>query len=197
MLDAKFPPYTPGSRRLYEYELAGEQPQLLAEVRRTLDSLATSSPARVAKGSLTEDQAKATMFLWLSIANDLEAAQAWHAEFRSLPSGCDLPNWSVAERIKARGDGFTWKQKVEALRGAIEHRRTSQESDVGKGRLTADQAKEQLERLEAVHDLYWLQGFAFDGTRNELIELAATLMDAAIEMTGAATAKQLGGGIAA
>jgi hypothetical protein len=38
---------------------------------------------------------------------------------------------------------------------------------VAKGQLTAD-AKAQLERLEAVHDLYWRQGFAFDGTRDEL-----------------------------
>jgi hypothetical protein len=193
MLSADFATYACGSRRLLDFTEANEQLLLLVEVRRTMDALAAAAPARIAKGSLTEeDQSKAELFLWLAIANDLEAGEAWLAEYRTLPSGCDLPRWSVADRIKARGDGYSWTAKVEALRTEIRRRREIYAGDVDKGRLTADQAQQQLERLEAVHDLYWRQGYAFDGTRDELRAYSAIILDHDVAEQGAAKVQSCG-----
>jgi hypothetical protein len=44
MLDARFPTYTPGSRRLAEFELAGDHQQLVDEIDRTGRNL--PQPAR-------------------------------------------------------------------------------------------------------------------------------------------------------
>jgi hypothetical protein len=76
------------------------------------------------------------------------------------------------------------------LRREIEHRRNSQEAEIAKGRLTAADAKAQLERLEAVHDLYWRQGFAFDGSRDELRAMTGPILDFDVEQQGAANTQR-------
>lgn len=171
-VDPAFLCYAAGSRHLADVDDAEQ----LAEVKRTLDALAAAQPAAVARGLATEEQSKTVLFLWLAIANDLEAAEAWAAEYRAQPSGCDLPHWSVADRVAARGDGFTWAVKVEAVQRELANRRSTYPALVDKGQLTADVARAQLERLEAVHAQYLLQGFAFDGSEAELRELADTMM---------------------
>jgi hypothetical protein len=65
--------YSPGAQRLYWFEGTGQTPLLAGEVRRTLDAIAASAPARIDKGSLTRDEAAQLANLWLAIAEDLEA----------------------------------------------------------------------------------------------------------------------------
>jgi hypothetical protein len=174
--------YTPGVRRLYHFEFHDEQDQLAGEVRRTLDSLAAAAPGRIAKGQLTEEDAVAQAAVWLSIARDLEEMLRWAAE------GHAGAGWTLSDRLgEFRAEtGISWTAKVEAMRREIMARRYGYPAEVEKGRLTRDQAKAQLERLEAVHDLYWRHGFAFDGTRAELLELGEVVIAQNLSMEKAA-----------
>lgn len=176
MLDATFPPYSPGSRRWYEFADAGEEHLLAREVGRTLEAAAASAPARQAKGALTREEADRIALLWLAISEDLEAQH-------SPPV-----TRTLAERLAQLRDkhGVAWSAKVEALRGEIALRRAGYPALVAKGQLTAEQAKQQIERLEAVHDLYWRQGFAFDGAREDLRAMTGPILDQDVEQQGAA-----------
>lgn len=165
--------YTPGARRLYAFEFHGEEALLIAEIRRTLDALAAAAPARVAKGQVSEAEARQHAGLWLAIAVDLEAQDRWLAE------GSGRSGWSLSEKLRElhKLNHVGWPDKIAMLRNEITARRQGYPADVAKGRLTADQAKAQLERIEAVHDLYWRHGFAFSGTREELRELGEVVAD--------------------
>jgi hypothetical protein len=163
-MDRNFQLYTPGVRRLYHFEFHRDQALLTAEIRRTAEAIAAAAPAKIAKGTATAEEADAWAGLWAAIAEDYAAQDAW------LAAGAGTSGWSLAEKLRElrRGNGWTWITKVEALRREIEARRTAYPADVAKGRLTREQAKAQLEALEAVHDCYWRHGYAFDGTRDEL-----------------------------
>jgi hypothetical protein len=162
--------YTPGARRLYTFEAHGETSLLAHEVRRTLDGIAASAPARIEKGALTREEALELAGLWLAIAEDLERGPATLTDKPACSCGC-LHEHQVAP------NGVRWQHKVGALRAEISARRRGYPAEVDKGRLTMDEAKQQLERLEAVHDLYWRHGFAFDGTLAELRELSVAVLD--------------------
>lgn len=182
MLEPGFQIYTPGVRRLYHFEFHRDEHLLAGEVRRTLDELNATVPGRVDKGQLTLPEAKAQATLWLTVAEDLEALVRWLAE------GAGRAGWSLAEKLRElrAANGVAWEAKVAALRTEIEARRVGYPSLVAKGMLTRDQAKAQLERLEAVHDLFWRHGFGFDGTRAELAELAEVTQTASVAQFGAA-----------
>lgn len=184
MLDPRFPPYSPGSRRLYDFEEAGEHSLLTAEVRRTIGALDAASAGRIAKGQLTGAEAARLARCWGAIAAELEAEDAWFAE-RARGA---VPRQTLLDRLrKLRLEhGVAWADKVAALRRELEARRTGYEALVAKGQLTADQARQQLERLEAVHDLYWRHGYAFDGSRDELRAIGAKILDADLEQQGIA-----------
>lgn len=160
--------YTPGARRLYSFEGHGEQALLAAEVRRTLDAIAAALPARIDRGALTREEGAALTALWLAIAEDLEALDPRHRGPGTIADRC--------RELRAR-NGIAWSAKVAALRAEILRRRANNPADVDRGRLTADEAKRQLERLEAVHDLYWRHGYAFDGSRDELRAMTGPVLD--------------------
>lgn len=164
MVDARFPPYAPGSRCYYDFLDAGETGLLAAEVRRTLEALAASAPARVAKGQLSAAEAGDEAALWLAVALDLEQG----------PKNIARHDGILAE---FQATAPRWEAKVDGLRKEIEARRNGYEAAIAKGQLTAGQAKAQLERLEAVHDLYWRQGFAFDGARDELRAIGDAILE--------------------
>lgn len=165
--------YTPGARRLYHFEFHSDQALLSAEIRRVLDGLAAAAPTRIAKGQISDAEAKQQVVLWLSIAEDLEAMDRWIAE------GSGRSGWSLSEKLRELRavNHVDWPDKIAVLRNEITARRIGYPADVAKGRLTSDQAKAQLERIEAVHDLYWRHGFAFSGTREELRELGEVVAD--------------------
>lgn len=182
MLDPDFPLYTAGVRRLYHFEFHRDQHLLTAEVRRTLDAYAAAAPARIAKGQLTDREARAQAATWLAMDADLQAQDRWMRE------GAGASHWSLADKLRelrAAGD-VSWEAKVAELRREIELRRAGYPEEVKKGRLTRDQAKAQLERIEAVHDLFWRHGYGFDGTREELRELADVVQSASVAQFGAA-----------
>jgi hypothetical protein len=182
MLEAFHPLYTPGAKRLYSFEARNEAALLSAEVRRTLDAFAAAAQARIARGQLTEGEAKAQAGLWLAIAEDLEA---WTA---GAPPWLREPERSIAAELRTlqAKNGVRWTHKVATLRREVLARRDGYEREIGKGLLTPDQAKRQLERLEAVHDLYWRHAFAFDGSIDELRALGEMVTDQAIARYGPA-----------
>jgi hypothetical protein len=155
--------YTPGARRLYTFEARGDQHLLTAEARRTLDAIAAAAPALIEKNRLTRDEAAQQAALWLAIAENLEALAATQVDLR-------------CRELRAR-NGIAWSAKVRELRREIEARRGGYPAEISKGRLTTDQAQQQLERLEAVHDLYWRHGYAFDGSRDELRAMTGPVLD--------------------
>jgi hypothetical protein len=179
MLDARFPPYSPGSRRLYDFEDAGELGLLTSELRRSLDALAAAAPARIGKGQISEAEATRLAATWLAIAEDLEAQDAWLAmRARGVASRQTLLERLAELRSRT---GVAWAAKVAALRRELEARRAGYPAMIDKGTVTRDQAAQQLERLEAVHDLYWRHGFAFDGERAELRSMTDAILDADLE----------------
>lgn len=178
MLNPRFPPYSPGSRRLWEFYEAGDEQLLADEVRRTREA----SDAKVAKGQRTPAEAA----VWAAIATDVDlhaAAARLGDQYRPLPTIAD-----ELARFRAE-NGIAWEAKVAELRREIELRRSTYPGDVEVGRLAPDQARAQLERLEAVHDCYWLQGYAFDGTRDDLRAMSDGILDYAVELQGAALVK--------
>lgn len=184
MLDPTFPCYTPGSRRLCDFEGAGDQALLTAEVRRSVPPIVSAADNRVAKGQQTPEEADRLAAIWRAIAADLEALDAWRADrWRGSTPYATVPERLALSRAENLG---AWSDKVAALRREIEARRANYPALVAKGSLTRDQAHAQLERLEAVHDLYWRHGFAFDGTRDELRAHSEAVTDADVARMGAA-----------
>jgi hypothetical protein len=171
MLDPRFDCYTRSSRRLYEFDDAGELHLLTAEIRRMLDGLAADAPARIAKGTMSREQGEAVIFLWLAICEDL-AAQSVKSVERQMDG-------TIAERLAElrRKNNVAWSDKITAMRGEIETRRAGYPTLVNTGRLTSEAAQRQLERIEAVHDLYWRQGYAFDGSKDELRAMTDGILD--------------------
>jgi hypothetical protein len=187
MLDARFPTYSSGSRRLYDFEELGEQQLLTDEVRRTIGELDRVTSTRISKGQMTSAEAVELERAWSAIAADLEAQDQWQLErARSVPA------WTLAARLAElrRGNGVAWEEKVAALRRQLEHRRSNYPDDVAKGRLDATSSRAQLERLEAAHDLYWRQGFAFDGKLEELRAMSSAILDYDVEQQGAASVRK-------
>jgi hypothetical protein len=177
MLDS-FTCYAPGSRRLSDIMEAGELRLLTAEAVRTLDALEAAMAARIDKGQLTRDQAQCAAAIWRAIAADLAVEDEWLAERQHRE-----PAWTIDARLVElrRRNGAAWADKVDALRRKIEARRGAYPTDVDKGRLTRDAAQQQLERLEAVHDLYWRLGYAFDGSKDELRAMSGPILDTYLE----------------
>jgi hypothetical protein len=172
-LDPNFPLYTPGARRLYHFEQHEDQALLTTELKRTHEALAATLMAKIDKGQLTEEEAAALAGPRLAIIADLEAQDAW------LAAGGGASGWSLAEKLRElhRENRVTWATKVGELRREIEGRRIAYPAMVEKGTLTQDQAKQQLDAVEAVHDLYWRLGYAFDGTREELRAYGEVILD--------------------
>jgi hypothetical protein len=182
MPDPRFTCYAPGSRRLYEYE-DGEQRMLTTEISRTCAALEVAAEGRVAKGQITRDQARLAAAIWRAIADDLAVQDLWLAERNSRE-----PAWTIGARLVMlrQQNEVAWADKVAAARHELETRRAGYPDDVAKGRLTADAAKRQLERLEAVHDLYWRLGYAFDGSKDELRAMSRPILDTYLEQAALA-----------
>lgn len=184
MLDATFPAYSPGSRRLYEFEAAEEEHLLAVEIERTATAFGAAADAKIHKGLATEEERDRGRQLWFAIGVDLGCFIAFNRQNRA---GANPRPVDEMRAEKYRGLPVSWEAKVVALRRELEARRSAYPGQVEKGQLTRDQAQQQLERLEAVHGLYWRHGFAFDGTRDELRALSTAILDHDVEQQGAAT----------
>lgn len=145
MLKYDFPLYSDQSRTLLE--LDGRD--LIAEVERSATAHRAAAPGRIARGAMTEEEAERIGLVLDAIAADLEAYRAWKL-------------WDPPLDQQIRRGAFSWEDKLHVLRREIHFRRSYDADRVARGRITAAAAREQLERLEAVHVLYWrdwLPGF--------------------------------------
>jgi hypothetical protein len=167
MLDPLFPLYSDGSHGYHMFLEAGELGLLTDEVRRTIAELDRTAAARVGKGQSTAGEALELARPWAAILEDLAEGP------RNIAGHTGI----LAEFQVNPNNGVRWEAKVAALRKEIEARRSGYAALVAKGQLTGGQAKQQLERLEAVHDLYWHQGFAFDGARDELRAIGDAILE--------------------
>jgi predicted DCC family thiol-disulfide oxidoreductase YuxK len=159
MLDFGFRCYSPDSRKLHEFMERGETQLLGAEIERTATAFAAAAEGRIAKGLLTEGEARRAQATLAAIAADLAAERTWIA---SVAAGVVPPSLSDQLAEMARQSRIRWPDKVMALRQLIEARRRDGPAEVRKGRLTDAEARAQLERIEAVHAQYWLLGFAWE-----------------------------------
>lgn len=175
LLSYDFAPYSPRSRHWIDFAEAEQQHLLAQELERTGAAFTAAAEAKVSKGGMTPDEAKQGRLLWFSIGIDLGYLIAAD---RQAAAGIVPEPIAAALARNARDTGFTWADKVRAMRDELEHRRSTYPADVDKGRLAPEHARQQLERLEAVHYLYWHLGFAFDGDRDAVRAHANALADA-------------------
>jgi hypothetical protein len=128
-----------------------------------VDALEAAAPARIAKGQLTDAEPRAGG-LWRRSPRTSRRRTAGPPKAPATAAGRSPTSCASS----APPNGVAWTDKVARCGARSSPAATGYPADVAKGRLTRDQAKQQLERLEAVHDLYWRHGYAFDGTRDEL-----------------------------
>lgn len=161
-------------RRLIDFEETGATGELGIAIQREIAVHAAAAPARIDRGTVTRDDAKAHHYLLEAIAADLHVRaqraflwSQWLVDHRlDVPPPLDQLLAEQAEKIEPR----PWAAKVATLRTVIEARSRSFDDDVAKGRATHALARAQLDALEALHALYWCDGFAWDGTTDELRE---------------------------
>lgn len=135
--------------------------RLVDELLREINMRRTVYPRRVAKHQM--DQADAD--------NEIEMMAAIHADIESM---IFLDQWDRSRsqdawiawrdhqaRANARIAPFGWAALVACLRREITSRRRLYPKSIEKGQLSAIDARHQLERLEAVHCLYWVGGRHF------------------------------------
>jgi hypothetical protein len=132
---------SPGHPGVYAFD----DRDMLAELDRELDARRRTYPGRIAKGGMTPAEAEREIAVMADLREDLAAVLAWRL---AGPNGC-LP----LPRANAR---FGHEDKLHVLRREIHMRRTFYPQWVGKGRLSANAARAQLHRLEAVQARYWL-----------------------------------------
>lgn len=168
MLDYNFPSYSPGSREAIDFlEADCEHPAfdapdgqrcLEAEARRTAEAIRAAAPGRIQRGGQTPEEAARLEAIFTAIAADLAAERVHRAACRAHFQGGGAPD--AMPLLAAQGDdGFSWEDKLHALRREIHFRRKYDADHVAKGRLTAAAAREQLERLEAIQHKYWWDMF--------------------------------------
>lgn len=153
-LDPRWPCLSPESADPHSVPLAAQE----AELSRELDQRRHAYPRRVEKRMLSQYDADRRIDLLHAIHDDI----AWLAQFARWSAGTE-PRFShdmtrhrdAAEAAIAR---FRWSELVAELRREIDMRRKYYPAWVRKGSLDAPRARLQLERIEAVHFLYWVHG---------------------------------------
>ena len=144
-----FPLASPGSRPPADVFLL----KRLAEARRELDDRRRFYPQQVAQGRMTELDMEHELRIFAAIVDDLEAARRLdETGVWAMPGAGDGP-------LDPEAVHQAWQAKVRALRRELAMRRNFYPKRIEQGRLTADDAAKQLERLEAVHWMYWVEGF--------------------------------------
>lgn len=181
-LDYDFPLYSKSAdRRLIDFEETGATGEFGIAIQREINVHAAAAPARIDRGTVTRDDAKTQHYLLEAIAADLRVrAQRvflwgqWLADHRlDVPPPLDQLLAEQAQKLEPR----PWAAKVATLRAVIDARGKGFDDDVAKGRATEAQARAQLDALEAIHALYWADGFAWDGTTDELRAHSNLLLD--------------------
>lgn len=171
------------SRALIDFLEAGDDDQLTNAITEEARAFAASTPSRIDRGLVTAEDAKAYAALIEAIALDLQTRSRRAGQWREWLAGnrLDQPR-PMAELLAEHPAPKPWADKVALLRALIEARRKSLPDDVAKGRATIDQARTRIEALEALHALYWCEGFAFDGDdtalRAHLEQLLSRLAEA-------------------
>lgn len=140
-----FPSLSPTSRAPADVPLN----KRLAEVRREQEHRQRAYPKFVLQGRMTELEAEFEMQIIGLILQDLEAVQR-HEETGvwAMPGmGDQIPEPEAVRQA--------WERKVRALRREIQIRRNTYPRKIEQGRMTVEDARKFLERLEAVHWMYW------------------------------------------
>ncbi len=144
-----FPNTSPTSRAPFEVPLN----KRIAEVRRELDQRRRHYPQFVIRGRMTELEADLETRMMATVLEDLEALQRREETgIWAMPGMGD----QVPEPIAVHE---AWERKIRSLRREIQIRRNTYPRKVEQGRMTADDARKWLERLEAVHWMYWIDCF--------------------------------------
>lgn len=145
-----FPLVSPASRAPRDIAPA----ELLAEARREHEHRRRFYPDYVRKHRITEIEARYETDIMAAIAADLDA---WR---RAEPGkGWLLPGYETG-RAPADNVHAAWEKKIRALRRELAIRRKAYPRMIAQFRLTEAEAKAQLERMEAIHWLYWVECFA-------------------------------------
>lgn len=125
----------------------------IAEVKRELDQRRRFYPNWVAQGRITALEMEHEIRIFEAIEHDLMAAHRQEETgVWAMPGAGDGPLDPAAVRE-------AWEAKVRALRRELALRRNAYRKRVEQGRLSQADADKQLERLEAVHWMYWVEGF--------------------------------------
>ena len=134
----------------------------LAEIERELHQRRESYPGRVDKGRMTAHDAEYGVDIVRAIAEDLRHQQLldqWSESFQRTGQD-DAEIWARVEAQQltaARALApFRWAELVTALQREILLRRRYYPQWVAKKTLDPIRARHQLERIEAVHFLYWV-----------------------------------------
>lgn len=140
---------SPGARHPNEIYLAKQ----LAEIRRELDYRRRFYGDWVNKGRLTELAKAHEIAMFEEIEHDFVALQ------RLDETGIWSDPGSGDEPLDIAAVHDAWQAKVRALRREIMLRRNTYRKRVDQGRMSPEDATKHLERIEAVHWRYWMDGF--------------------------------------
>jgi hypothetical protein len=204
-----FQDYSPGSRTLLDFDEAdGDHPafdapqggrRLIEEIDRTIAEAARAAPGRIDRGTLTRAEADRTAAVLRAIAADLTVERthvaACRAHFAAGGDWLALPDNPLPVSAAAPGEGgASWEEKIHVLRRELHFRRTYDPERVKRGRMTAAAAREQLERLEAVHHKYWWHMFTWTSPTGAAVGTPAWRADvrehtAKLELAAAAPAQ--------
>lgn len=139
---------------------------LLAEMERELLQRRTVYPGRVEKGIMDRAAAEHGIDIAHALTEDLRA-DAMIGQIVNMPAGATPPAdaWSAYNHQRSQADAalraFRWPDIVAALQQDIAHRRDYYPRWVSRGTLDPTAARQQLERIEAVHFRWWVLGHHF------------------------------------
>lgn len=134
---------------------------MIDEALRELAGRRQRHPGYVATERMTERESAHELAVMASIVADLRMAQA---------------SWRPSGIAFAPDKTVTWTAKVETLRRELAIRRAAYPRWIERGQLNAAVAHGQMERLEAIHWMYWVNAMFWlpDERMDDAATLAAT-----------------------
>ncbi len=134
---------------------------IVGEIEREMHHRRSAYPRHVAKGQKSPEEAEHEIDLMAAIHADLATLlllDRWYLS-RSVDHARELDEAQrrAADRIAPCG----WSALVACLRREIDLRRRYYPRWIAAGSLQADDARRQLERIEAAHFLYWVRARHF------------------------------------
>lgn len=168
-LDYDFTPYCDlGVRRLVDFEERDQLAELILAAEAMLAQFDAAAPSRFDRGLASKEDIAAERHVLNSIVGDLRVDAERREQLRAWLAGRNAVEPEPVNVLIASAGLAPWEAKVAALRRQISDRRQRYDTDCDKGLTSPTEAVKAIERLEAIHAKYWLDGFAFDGGQHEL-----------------------------